>query len=328
MLIRKYERGDEAGIITLFRKVFGKELPLKVWQWKYSDESEARESKIFVAVENETVVGHVAVLIFPARYNNKNINVALRIDTMVDPEYRGRGLYQRLTNMLLKDVKEHRKDISFLYGLPAEKAKHVLVKSTGAEHLGDLTRKIKVNLIKKNKCSYRSPDRGEVLEEIHWFDDRFDQFEQGKEDPEAVTLRKNHHFLNWRYIINPSNEYKIFAISEFNRIKGYVVLKMEVKKIFNKRVFVGFIVDWNVLKNEDTYTFEKLLNITDSYLKQALFIQVWEPANPTLNNVLKKHLYINKRETINPLVVHSNNDNTAGMNFSDWGVKMGDVDSF
>lgn len=328
MLIRKYEKGDEAGIMTLFHKVFNKELPLKVWQWKYNGEMEAQESKIFVAVENETVVGHVAVLIFPARYNNKNTNAGLRVDTMVDPEYRGQGLYQKLTNMLLKEVKEQRKDISFLYGLPAERAKNVLLKSTGAEHLGDVTRKVKVNLIKKNKCSYRSPDRGEVLEEIRWFDDRFDQFEQEKEGPEAVTLRKNHHFLNWRYITNPLNEYKIFAISGFGQIKGYVVLKMEVKKIFNKRVSVGFIVDWNVSKNEDTATFEKLLEITDSYFKKALFIQIWQPASPAINNVLKNHLYINKKETINPLVVHSNKENADEMNFSDWEVKMGDVDSF
>lgn len=328
MLIRRYEKGDETAIIRLFQKVFKKELPLEVWKWKYQGGTGAPESKIFVAVDNNTVVGHVAVLIFPAIHNSIETNLGLRVDTMVDPEYRGQGLYQRLTNTLITELKETRTDVSYLYGLPAEKAKHVLLHSTEADYLGDLTRKIKINLIKKNKRFYQYAQSGRVLEEINWFDERFNHFEKKKHFLEGITLKRSQDFLNWRYVNNPLNNYKAFAISEDGQIKGYTVLKIGAKKILNKEIFVGFIVDWNLLDEEDAATFKELLQTANNYLYKAIFIQIWEPASPCINNLLKKDLYINKKENINSLVIHNNKENAAKTSFSDWILKMGDVDSF
>jgi hypothetical protein len=102
---------------------------------------------------------------------------------------------------------------------------------------------------------------------------------------------RNKDILNWRYYDSRGGNYKIKIVEEDNKIIGYIVLKIEKKKITE-----GYIVDFIKIKSRND-VIELLLNNAIEYFERnnvnsILYLGMYDEE---LFSILKKYGFINPR---------------------------------
>ncbi|MDR7857538.1 GNAT family N-acetyltransferase [Tissierella sp.] len=224
---RKYVKGDEESILHLFERSFDRKMSYDYWKWRYMDNPNIYENLINLALE-DNIVGHYAVSPVPLFINAIKYNSALSMTTMIDPEYRGRGLFTNLAKDLINCTQE----LDLIFGVPnensvkgfVEKLDFKLIKEIPMLESKSLSREYYFN----SCCVY-----------IEKFDERFnDLFTRCIDKYKIITTRKSEH-LNWRFIDNPVNEYKTLAYIDDNKVLGYVVIKNYISNAITN----GDIVD-------------------------------------------------------------------------------------
>src|SRR5690554_6031271 len=104
MGVRFYQPGDEEQINRLFTKVFQKERSLEEWKWKFVDKPGEMNPWILVFEENNQILGHISLWVNEAYINGQPQKIGVRIDTMVDPDARGKGIYRQLNNRMIDEA--------------------------------------------------------------------------------------------------------------------------------------------------------------------------------------------------------------------------------
>ena len=104
-------------INKLFTRSFGKELNFDLWNWAYL-ENPTGNPIVLLAIENEEVIGHYAMIPIPFRSGESELLGYLSMTTMVDLEFRHLGLFSNLANLAydLADID------SFVFGFPNSKS--------------------------------------------------------------------------------------------------------------------------------------------------------------------------------------------------------------
>ncbi|WP_277679955.1 GNAT family N-acetyltransferase [Gracilibacillus dipsosauri] len=343
MTIRMYTQGDEIQIQQLYTKVFHKERSNEMWKWKFLNHPTNVNPFILVFEEEGKILGHISLWVANAYINGEQSYIGLRIDTMVDPDARGKGIYRKLNESLLEEAKEH--GIMFLYGFPAEKAKEILLATTNGIHVTDVTRYMMVvnpqplgeailpflklfrfmTGVMKRKIKPVKLPHGFQIEKVTHCNKQFDQLASDLKSFRPIMLKRDAAYLNWRYFEHPEKEYEILVLKKDGALKGYIVVKKEEQTFRNKKINAGFIVD--MLAYDEQELWNLLMKAVLYHLKDMDIIQAWSfPETPfasvlTLNSIKEKDRPM-------PFVVHNLTDDQIGANISDWWVTQGDVDSF
>src|SRR5699024_6603563 len=146
--------------------------------------------------------------------------IGLRIDTMVDPEARGKGIYKQLIESQLEYAQE--RNITLLYGFPDEKAKELFMRYAEANHMEDVSR-FALLLTPFTTAAKRNPffklftkfdnlfvrrrlkkiEVNEAIEEVNWCDERFDALQEKTKENAKVKVARHKEYLNWRYFEHP-----------------------------------------------------------------------------------------------------------------------------
>lgn len=349
MSIRYYKSGDKEKIRQLYKKVFKKERSISHWEWKYIKNPKMTSPFILVYEEEGVILGHLALWETEAYMNGKVKKMALRVDTMVDPDARGKGIYGKLNQQMLGEAKK--RDISYLYGFPASKAKDLLVKSTNGQYVGNISRyiimldpvtlagqmftflaplkpigkmykTIKTKGIRKSRLPH-----GWKVERVAHCDDRFDQLAAKMKSLKPILLKRDSAYLNWRFLQHPDNSYSVLAISVDNELKGYIIIKEEKTPFKHGQATVGSVVDWLAIDEEKIW--DCLIEMALSHLKEADYIHTWLlPGNNGVKSLLTYGF--KEKDKPMPLVIHNleSNVHETHNSMSDWWVTQGDVDSF
>ncbi|MGD6871009.1 GNAT family N-acetyltransferase [Sutcliffiella horikoshii] len=339
MNIRRYKETDLPQIQSLFQKVFKHERSDRAWKWKFSDTPEELNPWILVCEDGGEIIGHISLWVHDAYIDGKKNKIGLRVDTMVDPDARGKGVYQKLNNLLLEEAKKD--GIAFLYGFPAPKAKELFIKYTDASHLLNVPRYVRIqkpisllaSKVKPLKIAkpldklfsvVRAPKYKFNLEsrEINKCGGDFDELAERCRSLSKALLVRNASYLNWRFVNHPEKDYKIQAIFEAGQMKGYIVT-CQVRK---NNMLSGLIVDW-LAESEDKY-WEELLGLALAELKDADIVQTWVLPDTISEKVLQKGGLTHKDSPM-PLVGKELNDETIPLRkYENWYITPGDVDSF
>ncbi|WP_106496122.1 GNAT family N-acetyltransferase [Lentibacillus sp. Marseille-P4043] len=348
MAIRYYKTGDEGQIQELFKKVFNKERTLEHWEWKYIKNPQSLNPFILVYEEDQKIIGHIALWVANAYMEGKATKVALRVDTMVDPEARGKGIYRKLNEAMLAEAKES--GISLLYGFPAPKAKELLLNTTNANYVEDISRYMLIldpGAIAANMYSFLSPIKsvgrvfkrlkqrklkktslpvGWKVEAVEHCDQRFDQLAEKVKTIKPIMLKRDADYLNWRYLNHPENNYTILALTNNDELQGYVTVNKRKRDFKNGQAMIGFIIDY--LAVEDKAVWEILLYSALTELQDVDMIQAWGfPGNIGTESLL--HFGFKEKDKPMPLIVHElENNRNRYKNNHDWWLTQGDVDSF
>lgn len=262
--IRRYNPGDESQIIQLFQEVFGKPMGktenIKHWKWEYKNNPNDR-LEIILAVDENKIVGHYAVIPVRMKIGNKEYTTSLSLDTMTRRNYRGQGLFPTLATELYNNIGKN--GIPITYGFPNAFSIRGFIKKLDWFEISDLPIYIRpmnfallfkqflktkflsiiigtlINFFFNLFLNKKKPPNNIKIERIMKFNKDFDDLWDVNKNMITVGVIRDSRYLNWRYFQKPEDEYVVFTIKNYKKLKGYIILKIEEK--FNLKI--GLIMD-------------------------------------------------------------------------------------
>ena len=259
---REYQKGDERGILDLYKLVFGTEMSGEHWEWKYKG-NPAGQALVILAESDKGIVGQYALLPRLMKIGDNVWIGSLSVDSMVHPDCSGQGIFTALGKKAYELASQ--RGIHFVYGFPNANIHHLRITRLGWTDLYDgiplwvkplnlenilrkrfVSNELLVSLGGKiGKIAMRVRYKAQrstpmcSVKETSSFDPRFDSlWNQVSGDHEIVVVRDK-AYLTWRYHEKPSHDYVILTAEEEHDLLGYVVLRcME-----DFSLQMGFIVD-------------------------------------------------------------------------------------
>jgi predicted N-acetyltransferase YhbS len=278
---------DGPGIVRLFNTVFKKSRTVEEWRWRYM-EGPCRKLLTILAVDHsERIVAHYALHPLWLTYRGKRVLGAQSLDTMVDPEFQGRGLFVETARRCYQLAKEN--GVKLLYGFPNENSHHGLEKSLTwleardlrflyffldarrylreagdrsgwAGHMGA------VPLALWSKYSIwtnaRGSGRGKTVLHLGAFEASFDRLWDACRCQFSVGVWKDSEYLNWRYRRLRGGENTVWTLGEGDQIDGFILLS----RTREKGAWIGSILE--ILAREPvTANLQALIRAALSHLR-------------------------------------------------------------
>jgi hypothetical protein len=239
-IIRAYRKGDEEKIVALFSEVFGKEMTVGQWKWKYAVPGAGRIYSKIAEDASHTIIGYAGAVPLRGIYKGDPLQFFQIADVMVHPEARGslgkKNVFELMIKQLFEDISKEFPDV-FCYGFPGQRP-FLLGKRIGVydeiETAADYIIKPGISLF--NPCRIRS---------IPWDDGRLDSLWSSLSSGIPLSLIRDKAFLNWRYASNPVNTYQLLGVYLSEDMKGWVVLKEQGEEV----LVVDMLIDGNLPEN-------------------------------------------------------------------------------
>ncbi|MFC2002742.1 GNAT family N-acetyltransferase [Chloroflexota bacterium] len=261
--LREYKEGDERDILDLYKLVFGVEMSLEHWLWKYK-RNPAGQPFIILAEAEQGIVGHFALLPRLMKVGDNASLGSLSVDTMVHPEYRCQGMHVIMGRETCELAARRGSVIAYGFsnqlshrnattkigftssyggGIPlwikpldfeTVLRKH-FTNNTLLAKLGSKTAQLGMKLF------YRSSKTRPTcsIKELSSFDERFDSLWDKFSKSYDIMVTRNRAYLTWRYLEKPSDEYRIFVAERGEKLVGAIVVKCAEQVDF----MIGFIMD-------------------------------------------------------------------------------------
>lgn len=313
---RPYFPGDEKAILDLFQVSYGKEMSMDYWQWRFRDNING-QIMIELAWDEETLVSHYAVSPVVLTVKGQDYITALSMTTMTHPCYSGRGLFPILSSRLYERLRK----CSYLivWGFPNNQSHRTFINQLAWEDIYEIPT---LHLSLYNLPVI--PEISEHIMELTEFDKRFDKLWDNIRVYNDVWVKRNQKYLNWRYILNPQNQYKILVYTEKNELLGYVVFKEHNSYID--------IVDLSTVR-EDKIGKELVLAVINISRQQSSIkgINIWLSVHYSLHHKLEKIGFINSMPVTYfgaRILDKSKPNNADAKTFHHWHIQMGDSDVY
>lgn len=214
MEIRKFKAGDEIAILELFKLSFNKEMSIVYWKWRFQDNPFSDEIMIHLMWEGDLLVGHYAVSPVEMIVNGEVTKTALSMTTMTHPEYNGRGIFTQLSSSLYDELKEEHK-YAMVWGFPNNNSHYAFIKNLKWKNLATIPMlSLKIANFKKVEFNLNFKQHSNFTESLS---------QKLSSINKVVRINKTEKYLNWRYVSNPSANYKIISINEES---GIIVYKL------------------------------------------------------------------------------------------------------
>jgi hypothetical protein len=267
--IREYNKGDEEGIVELF-KITGIPITIKDWLWKFRDNPFG--SFIWVGEHDGQIVGHVAYLPVSMKIGDRTGVGCQTVDVVIHPKFRRRGMFLALQEA--ERMQADKRGVDAIYGFPNNPSGHLKVGGarTRARKEPTLVKFLDANKLPSMIIGLRGPKILEIaarillkiflgimslysrivsppnnnysfedieISTIKSFDDRIDDFWKTVSGHYDVIVIRNKKYLNWRYFEKSNAEYTVLLAEKYGKILGYVALTHKVER--NSKT--GYIVD-------------------------------------------------------------------------------------
>ncbi|MFN3814034.1 MAG: GNAT family N-acetyltransferase [Aquificaceae bacterium] len=221
MEIRLYRKGDEKGIVELFKMVFNKHMSMELWEWKYRLHF-LWTPMVCVAEDDGKIIAHYGAVPRRCSYFGKEVISAVVSDSMVHPSYRGMftkgGVFVKLTETYIEAYapKRGKRLIDFGYGFPMERARLLALKL----NLYEDVESCKELLVKGGgKRFYESMERIENLSIA-------DKLWKEMKDPRFIINYRDRASLEWRYSM-PDAQFSFFLYRTLFFPKALLVLRTD-----------------------------------------------------------------------------------------------------
>lgn len=232
LAIRRYQPGDEIGIVNLFDKVFGKTKPLDLWRWEFLRNPYGTVNVTLAVNEKDQVVAHAGGVVI--RFNDRGtpIRASHSVDAMIEPNSRKMGLFTRTGRAYFKNTAEDQ--IKFLYGFPSPlplKLEQRLLGFEPIEPVNQWAYDMRCSDFLRSRLAFLKclgdGREGLSIGRVGQFGTETDRFwEEIKEDYPCATVRDS-QYMNWRYVDKPHGRYeRILATEKYSkRTVGVMILE-------------------------------------------------------------------------------------------------------
>jgi hypothetical protein len=221
VIVRSYREGDEYGIIRLFKEVFGREMSLGEWRWKYKGQGNDTAYSVVAVNSDGEVVGHYGGVPVRAVYLGREVRALLNCDVMIHRAFRGFWLLKRIMASFVQDAMNN--GFSTAYGFPTEETLMLPTEKLGIMERCAVVREAKKKVARNNTMS-RFTFR---LFLLGYFDRRIDGLWKALRDSYDFALVRDADYFRWRYRDNPLFSYRIWGLGRrWGRdLSGLVVTK-------------------------------------------------------------------------------------------------------
>jgi predicted N-acetyltransferase YhbS len=309
--VRLVKHSQEKGqLLDLFQASFGHNRPAELWDWKYIQNPFAPpDPEVIVALDKGRIVGARPFRLAELWLGNAKVRAAQHGDTMVHPEYQGKGIFNQMGQFSMEYLKENGYALS--YGLPNPKSRPGFLKqgyrivvpieamfrpinpqrlisyrlrnSVLGGGLGFLYDKF-LNTKPRETSQPSAPFRVEV----------FDQFNEELKaidtlrDESLIDLVRSESYLRWLFDQRPNRDYKYVVAKRDQTLCGYAVVSAQEH---NSGLVYGYIVD-HLVRDRDIACFQSLINRSLDELEKSGcdIVIIWAPGEPALREELVKHL--------------------------------------
>jgi GNAT superfamily N-acetyltransferase len=314
MKIKEYEPWMKEQVINLFTQQYPEQIKSfpTFFEKLYENNEFKNDSLRVVAIESNQVIGFQSFFYWPYQKGNKVFNSYQSGNSLVHPNHRGKGIFQRLLNYIYELAAQ--KNIDFLIGFPVEMSLPSF-KKNGWIHLMDLQWNLKIihpipcptKYIFKNQKAFKSviPD----YSELKILEDEF-------------TLSKDQDWRSWKTSLSSQKKY-FFRGSVGNMFE----LKINRRWNYFNEVIIGDLgyIDQDSLKKDLKELIQKLrMEFNVNFISIA--------ANPSTNNsrldILRKAGFKRVDKYIHFIVKPITIDHNKLLNKEDWNLFRGDLDTW
>jgi GNAT superfamily N-acetyltransferase len=311
--IRAYRPGDEKQILTLFRQSFGRDLDAQAWAWRFRD-NPAGPGVIDLSWDGDILAAHYAVSPVTMRINGQDWLTGLSGTTMTHPHYRGQGLFPKLARSVYALMAQA--GMGMVWGLPNALSHRGFIRDL---EWVDIYEVPTLRLTLANHRPLPAPHSVVALPE---FDEHFDQLWEQVKDNYRIIVRRDRSHLQWRYVKNPTEVYRILAYVDANNVAGYVVFKRYCEELQ--------IVD--ILTRSGTDIGITLISqVAQIALEQSLSaVSLWLNVSHPLHWALEKLGFRNGEPVayLGGFLLQPDLQEAGIYDFHNWYLTMGDSDVF
>ncbi len=349
MIISEWEKSEQEKneILDLSMKAFGKcELTNPGyfdWQYRQNPKGDAVIMTVKDQDNNNSIVGVNAFLPMDLILNQKQVNCFLSCNSIIDPDYRGKGIFTQLVSKIPEIFST--KQFSIIYGVPNFNSTKIFSKNQFLE-----ISKLPLLIKPLNLSSYFKSPLSKIMKpfDIFWkprsvmtsdiqlldksFSSEFDDLIKKSLNRLPIFHFRTKEFLQWRYMNHPTRNYQILTLRNGSKLIGYIITRE--MDIFSKKV--GVIVDFLIDPYyEQRIIFQKLIKtVLSNFWNNNISIVISTSKIGNLENeILRKSGFFTapsflKQEQL-PLIISTFNDNFDNFdNFDNWFFTLGDYDVF
>ncbi len=324
-------------VIEIFQDVFKSDRDNEFLEWE-NETNPSGESIIKLALKDSRIIGHICFWLFKMKVSDKTVLSGQAIDTMVHPEYRGKGIFEKLS---LSGIETGLgKEMELCFRFPNHMALSAAVNKLGFVKVCKIPQYLKIikadeasgmltanRLLKPAvKAAFKIHSFFSRAKEIKtsdyemrtigWFDESFDELWKKERNNYKIAVERSSDYLNWRYIKSP-RDYNCVGLYKSGSLVGYIVTAIE-DKVDRKgnNVKLGHIVDILAPK-KDGKALEMLLQEAEKELKEknVCAVSCW---------MLKHHHYIGGLLSAGYLQLRSPS-NLAALSLNEADKAMGDI---
>ncbi len=296
-------------LVDLFRVSFNLNMSPELWHWKYIQTPFVSDApEVVTAIDNSKIVGARPFQAIRVWLDDERIKTAQHCDTMVHPEYRNRGIFNRMNQFAIRYLKEN--DYILSYGFPALMSRSGFLKQgwrvvAPTEVLFRVVHPQKlITQVLQNKfldkglglfCDkFLNTRITEALQMSSSFQvEVFDQFTEELKDIDSlrdklvIDLVRDEEDLQWRFDCHPEHSYKYVLAKRNDELWGYFVISIQEQA--NGLVY-GMIVDY-LVKGKDITCFRILASrsLTELEKSGCDMIVIWVFSEPKFRGELLRN---------------------------------------
>lgn len=275
---------DDPQILQLFEAAFKKKFSQEWWNWYKANPVGANRHR--VATSGECLAGSYGLLPLRLKLGEKIVDASLCQNVCTHPDFQGQGLFTQIGKYSLASEKDYQTQVSL--GMPNANALPGHMK-VGWDVISPLP-----FLVKKEPTVKMHPCNA-----VNMFSSDINPFLKKIQDRFAFIPVKTHKELNWRFIMKPGANYKVFLSQQVDQeITGYIV----VKQFESGGIKKGHILEMHADTDLDL---RKLLAAAETYADGCCELNMWtNPKDPYRDRILE--LGYEERESTDRLIFHTN----------------------
>jgi GNAT superfamily N-acetyltransferase len=270
-----------------------------------------------VARDGKKIVGFQSFFHWPYSYKNKNYNSYQSGNSLVHPDYRGKGIFQKLLNFI--DDKKDELSIDFLMGFPVEESKNSFIRNKWNNIL-DLQWYLKI----VNPFSFLFPVDKEKIQNC--LNNSF----QHHQDPDLITLSNKDEFAEWRKMYSQNQHYFYHQYIEAGT-KNTICFQLKLvnrKKIINELVIGNIQSDSNDPLLVENGIKDLIKRVKKTGCVTVMSIAINNNCKSGIKKNVKKIGFIKTNKSIYFIIKPFKEQNKELLNPELWSLYRSDIDTW
>ena len=264
MIIEEWKNSDmeKDEILKIMKKVYpdSELITSKYFDWQYRNGPYGIAKILLAKDDDNSIIGVEPILPMKLYIDTKIIMSSLSCNSIVDPDFRNKGIFSNLVSNILKLI--DKKEISSIYGIPNTKSYNIFIKNGFDEidQLPLLVRPLKLSnyfphpikkLIKPFEIFWKVKIENSNIELFtEKINSDFDKINTDLSRRVLIMQKRDKEFLQWRYKEHPSKKYEIHILKENTQLKGYIITSIADIKGKKIGVILDFVFDSTIENKE------------------------------------------------------------------------------